>query len=143
MFCRRLLALFVVAALLLFASASFSPSLDLSSLTPDPAQSAAAERLIHRLLPEEQAGKIEIKVDRRMSEENEGKDIAKIISDKEMVKVWGSSGATAAWAVGEYLKRECGCHISWDFRQLETIPEEWPETNLTLMANDKVRFYQV
>jgi len=46
-------------------------------------------------------------------------DMAIIRSMNGSVSVEGSTGATVLWALADYLKVECGCHLEWNFRQFK------------------------
>lgn len=121
---------------------------NLASPTPDEEQAQAARDLFGRVLPAGRADSFHVVVDRRLRDGNGGLDVAHVLKEGEgggegdvAVSIRASSGATAAWALGHYLKEACRCHVSWDLRQLR-LPRELPRFNSTLRAQDAVRFYQ-
>ncbi len=116
---------------------------NLASEISDEAQTEAAKQLYQRVLPGNASQQFVIRVDRKLRSNNNGFDVANIVKKdaNDKVRVTASSGATAAWALGEYLKEFCGCHISWDFRQLD-LPKVLPNVDYTLTAQHPVRFWQ-
>ncbi|XP_014246594.1 alpha-N-acetylglucosaminidase [Cimex lectularius] len=73
----------------------------------------------------------------------DGKDVFKVkkLNSSELVNIAASSGVAAAWGFHHYLKEFCNCHISWDGDQLN-LPAEFPNVDITVVANDKFRYYQ-
>ena len=71
------------------------------------------------------------------------RDTARLVAAEgaDRLAVHASSGVAAAWGFHHYLKYWCGCHVSWDHRQL-SVPDPLPAVNFTLEANDAVRYYQ-
>ncbi|XP_023220747.1 alpha-N-acetylglucosaminidase-like [Centruroides sculpturatus] len=71
------------------------------------------------------------------------KDIFKIESEDEFIKISANTGVAAAWGFQHYLKYYCNCHFSWSGNQLY-LPQPLPSVipALIVTSNDKFRYYQ-
>lgn len=83
--------------------------------------------LLDRLIPKH-ASQFELDI----IPQNNGKDVFEIDRGSGgSVLLRGSNGISLACALNEYLKYECGCHLSWSGDQL-TLPERLPHVRETV-----------
>ncbi|CAH1395969.1 unnamed protein product [Nezara viridula] len=69
------------------------------------------------------------------------RDFFRLKKMDDCVAITASSGVAAAWGFHYYLKEFLNCHISWDGDQIN-IPDELPDVDIEVVANDRFRYYQ-
>ncbi|KAF5300021.1 hypothetical protein FQR65_LT09278 [Abscondita terminalis] len=115
---------------------------DLDHLMPsvsDETQAQAVKDLLTRLIPKH-AHKFLVDVKRSLVED--GKDVFQLTRQKDgSVLITGSTGVSAATGFNHYLKYYCNGQVSWETANLN-IPDELPPVNLTIVCQDRFRYYQ-
>uniref|UniRef100_A0A1B6CZE1 Alpha-N-acetylglucosaminidase n=3 Tax=Clastoptera arizonana TaxID=38151 RepID=A0A1B6CZE1_9HEMI len=135
--------LFIIFVLLIDRSQSygFYKNLDNVKVKTRPViQQHAVKDLVERLLGEK-SSYFDVKV--QSVTDSSQKDYFKITKyeSNNTVQIIGSSGVAVAWGFHHYLKYYCKCHVSWEADQLN-LPEILPAVNLSIVANDRFRYYQ-
>ncbi|XP_040292442.1 alpha-N-acetylglucosaminidase [Bufo bufo] len=117
----------------------------LSHLKPqyrDEVQTSAVQDLLHRLIGD-RADEFVVTVNSSLAG-IEGLDTYQLSSvGGGKVAVVGTTGVAAATGCYSYLKKFCGCHISWSGVQMQ-VPSPLPQvpSTITLKTPNRFRYYQ-
>ncbi|XP_063816091.1 alpha-N-acetylglucosaminidase [Pseudophryne corroboree] len=136
------LTLLVLAALGVAVAGKVFQSLShLKPQSRDAVQATAAQELLQRLIGD-RADEFLVTVNSSLSG-SEGLDTYRLSFEGRKVAVAGSSGVAAAAGCYSYLRRYCGCHISWSGDQLR-VPSPLPPVPapVTVTSPNRFRYYQ-
>ncbi|XP_050299995.1 alpha-N-acetylglucosaminidase isoform X1 [Anthonomus grandis grandis] len=106
--------------------------------TSDNVQQRAVENLIGRILPN-RTSEFSIVVKSNFSVD--GREAFKITKVHDKIEITGTTGVAASTGFHYYLKYYCNAHISWEVSQLN-LPESLPKADVTIILNDRFRYYQ-
>uniref|UniRef100_A0A0A9Y585 Alpha-N-acetylglucosaminidase n=1 Tax=Lygus hesperus TaxID=30085 RepID=A0A0A9Y585_LYGHE len=99
------------------------------------------QRLIVRLLGEQEASRFQIKITGDLKENRDWFSVSRK-SESEPVTIEGSSGTAVSYGFNHYLKHALNCQVSWDGDQLELPPfENMPVVEYGFSVPDSFRYY--
>uniref|UniRef100_A0A182IV01 Uncharacterized protein n=1 Tax=Anopheles atroparvus TaxID=41427 RepID=A0A182IV01_ANOAO len=107
--------------------------------TSEDRQQQAAEEVIGRLIPEEQAKQFRVRVDSSLDRNTF--EIFKGDAADQPVEIRASSGVAATKAFYHYLKYSCRCLVAWEGSQLQ-LPVPLPAINVSMTAPSSIIYYQ-
>ncbi|KAI1280911.1 Alpha-N-acetylglucosaminidase [Halotydeus destructor] len=103
-------------------------------------EESAVTDLLWRLIPA-RADEFHLRVNSTIIGQD-GKDKFTITPLGTEILITGSSGVVAANGLHYYLKKYCGCHVSWSGDQLEiAVPLPQPGQEVTVVVQDGLRYY--
>ncbi|XP_011306418.1 alpha-N-acetylglucosaminidase [Fopius arisanus] len=143
---KELIILYFVLSILTSSSAWRSDKNDfqktlghLKPQTPPEVQAKAAEDLISRIIGNN-SKLFTVSINPEIGPE--GRDTFKIVKNQlGIIEITANTGVSGAWGFHYYLRHYCNAHIAWEGMQVE-LPNTLPEVNVTVVSNDRFRYYQ-